>query len=414
MFILRTVSALLMLLSVASTSPVTCETPGVECEYNEENYIDTETQVPSEEECRSICEDQDQCQFITYFNSSASPFSNICRSLKSCDSVVPCEKCVSQKVGCFKKPCSFNIIGKMDENILDISFGVESEIECKNLCSDMDECSWYTFFYSNSSVSHDTCTLLTELVPPLETSNTAVSGPSDCSIEPCTLLLNGGAGGYKSLMLTDTKTDIRIDVIVQDLNSCELIILSVGAGGHANNGGGGSGYLKYQSLSLQPGVAIINATVGMGAHDWRVSNKSSVSIHESGRPGIISITAEGGQDGKGDMSFGGDGYSGGGGGDCQGSSGGSNGSDGDAEECSNAGHGTREDISEYRFTSWTLTPGAGGDYYSYSSTSCGGGGGVMINGEGPEATQYHGRGFGGGGGFYSNHGLQGVILLEIG
>ena len=37
----------------------------------------------------------------------------------------------------------------------------------------------------------------------------------------------------------------------------------------------------------------------------------------------------------------------------------------------------------------------------------------MIDGEGPEARQYHGKGYGGGGGFYSNSGLQGLILLEI-
>ena len=112
MIIIHAVSSLVFFsIACASPAPVTCSSPGVECEYNEQNYIDTESQVPSEEECRSICDDQDQCQFITYFNSSASPFSNICRSLKTCDSVIPCENCVSEKVDCYKKPCSFNMIG---------------------------------------------------------------------------------------------------------------------------------------------------------------------------------------------------------------------------------------------------------------------------------------------------------------
>ena len=182
-------SSLLLLLPEAGGSPVTCFSPGVECEYSEDNYIDTVTQVHSEEECRAICEDQDQCQFITYFNASASPYSNICRSFKSCESVVQCENCVSQSLDCFRT-CGTNNVGQMDENIIDIVLGVETELECKTLCSQTEACSWYTFFFSNSSVNHDICNLLTELLPPIETSDTAVSGPSDCN-KDCVLVTKG-------------------------------------------------------------------------------------------------------------------------------------------------------------------------------------------------------------------------------
>ena len=83
-----------------------------------------------------------------------------------------------------------------------------------------------------------------------------------------------------------------------------------------------------------------------------------------------------------------------------------------------AGSGTGEDISEYSFTAWTLSPGAGGKCYSYGSSSYyygGGGGGVMVDGLGPEASQYQGQGYGGGGNRYSSYsdGLKGVILLEV-
>ena len=77
--------------------------------------------------------------------------------------------------------------------------------------------------------------------------------------------------------------------------------------------------------------------------------------------------------------------------------------------------GTGEDISEYTFTSFTLTPGAGGEYYyvnQYSSYG-GGGGGVLVNGWGPEAKQGEGKGYGGGEGGHLRDGLRGVILLEI-
>ena len=73
--------------------------------------------------------------------------------------------------------------------------------------------------------------------------------------------------------------------------------------------------------------------------------------------------------------------------------------------------------------SFILTPGVGGQYYVHSSgnTYGGGGGGVLINGSGPEewdTTQ--GQGYGGGGCYQDsqgnievNIGLRGVILIEM-
>ena len=181
--------SLLLHLSDAHGSPVTCSSPGMECEYNEDNYIDTVFNVYSELECRAICEDQDQCHFITYYNASASPLSNMCRGFKTCDDVNLCENCVSQNMDCFRT-CGTNIVGQMKENIIDGVFGIKTELECKELCSKTEACDWYTFFFSNSSTNHDFCVLLTELLQPIETSDTAVSGPSDCN-KDCVLVTKG-------------------------------------------------------------------------------------------------------------------------------------------------------------------------------------------------------------------------------
>ena len=37
----------------------------------------------------------------------------------------------------------------------------------------------------------------------------------------------------------------------------------------------------------------------------------------------------------------------------------------------------------------------------------------MVDGSGPEASQYQGQGFGGGANGYNGDGLQGLILLEV-
>ena len=95
--------------------------------------------------------------------------------------------------------------------------------------------------------------------------------------------------------------------------------------------------------------------------------------------------------------------------------GGSDGSDG---EGSLGGSGTGEDIREYVFKTWTLTPGAGGEDQGCFINQCGGGGGgVLVDGAGPDSdySYYRGRGYGGGGngGYEFYFGLPGIVLLEI-
>ena len=87
---------------------------------------------------------------------------------------------------------------------------------------------------------------------------------------------------------------------------------------------------------------------------------------------------------------------------------------------SNAGGGTGDDVTRYKFDYYVVTPGAGGEHYNISGWYCGGGGGgVMVNGHGPEAGKHQGQGYGGGGYRHSrggsdmNHGNPGVIIMEI-
>ena len=76
------------------------------------------------------------------------------------------------------------------------------------------------------------------------------------------------------------------------------------------------------------------------------------------------------------------------------------------------GHGTGADVTSYPFESLSLTPGDGGAVYdNILQIYGGGGGGVLVDGRGPEATEHQGQGFGGGGGH--GPGLQGVIVLEM-
>ena len=218
---------------------------------------------------------------------------------------------------------------------------------------------------------------------------------SDLPIEPpgCSLTLDGEL--YPSLMLTDTGYETH-HITVNGAGSCGLTLLLVGCGGNGVFGGAGSGYLNYRRIQVAPGTVLI-ADVGEKGYN------SYVAIS-----GGDTLTAEPGQDAQ-DWD-GGAGYCGGGGEGSPAADGGTGGGDGeDGEE------GTGEDVSLYTFTSWTITPGAGGRRYPSYSGGGGGGGGVLVDGEGPLASSWQGQGYGGGGSGATDYrdGLQGVILIEI-
>ena len=111
-------------------APVICSNPNVGCDYDENNLITTVFQVPSLAECRQLCRDEDNCEFITYFNASSFPIPNECRLYRSCDKVNECTNCVSENVDCFEI-CGSNQVGLIDDNFITASPSVQSELEYK-------------------------------------------------------------------------------------------------------------------------------------------------------------------------------------------------------------------------------------------------------------------------------------------
>ena len=390
-------------------SPVTCTSASVQCDYNETNLIEEVAHVDTLSECRTLCLDNFDCQFISYHDANATPFKHLCQLFRSCESVTQASNCVSENMQCFET-CGFNKVGILDENILVLTPNVELEQTCKNKCIQNDNCSFYTYFHGNDSLYHETCALLTEILPPIQDCDTCVTGPVDCSsnTQQCFLAIHGEF--YQSLKVTNTSGSQNLTVIGPA--SCELRILAVGGGGkdasEGHVGGAGSGYLQYRVMNLDPGT-IVSMDVG------DLGEPSTVTIVNTGE----TITADPGQGGHSSTVGGGDGYCGGGGSasytDHIGGYGGTNGGDGEDGTDGQGGKGTGEDISQFTFTSWSLSPGAGGSEY-YGAYG-GGGGGVLVDGAGPEATMYQGQGFGGGASgagvdYDKGDGLQGIILIE--
>ena len=123
-------------ISGTTQSPIGCSEAGKECAYDSTNLIDVLNQVQTVEECRQICLDTDECEFTTFFDADAEPLAHTCFLFKTCDSVDNCdpEHCSSEAMECFKT-CGSDIVGHLDENLIDSVPNVETEFECKNHCT---------------------------------------------------------------------------------------------------------------------------------------------------------------------------------------------------------------------------------------------------------------------------------------
>ena len=228
-------------------SPITCSSDGVVCEFNEDNLLGSVPHVPTLEDCRQICLAVENCQYISYFDENAIPFSNFCQLFKTCETVNNCSNCFTENIDC--RTCGANVVGALNENVQDIIPYIESEIECKILCLTKSTCSFYTYFFSNDTLYHKYCVLQTEFVLPAQPCTTCVSGPVDCSNSGgCSLNLEEES--YQSLMLNNTNKTYNIIVTGRE---CKLRFLVVGGGGNSNSyhGGGGSGKLsKYKIYGI--------------------------------------------------------------------------------------------------------------------------------------------------------------------
>ena len=81
-------------------SPVTCSSEGVVCKSDEDNIIDALTNIPTLEQCRELCLDMVDCQYISYSYENAFPIPNFCQLFSSCDSVSNCSNCHTENIDC--------------------------------------------------------------------------------------------------------------------------------------------------------------------------------------------------------------------------------------------------------------------------------------------------------------------------
>merc|ERR1712126_532417 len=137
-----------------------------ECQHPS-GQIDIITNVPSIEDCRQLCLDNDQCQFITYYFSDGFPGKKMCILLEGCETLTKCTNCQSQDMDCFTMGPITKVVGSLGDNVIDAIQGVHSALECKEKCNNDANCHWFTYFLENDNLFPNVCFLQKEVLGPI-------------------------------------------------------------------------------------------------------------------------------------------------------------------------------------------------------------------------------------------------------
>ena len=71
-------------------SSITCSSEDVACVIGNGNELESFGGVSAIGECRQLCWDNHECEFITYYNSNSFPFIEICELFNDCEKICLC------------------------------------------------------------------------------------------------------------------------------------------------------------------------------------------------------------------------------------------------------------------------------------------------------------------------------------
>jgi len=376
----------------------TCSVTNQACEALD-NLIHAFPKIYSVQECRELCKNTPECEVYSYFGDGSLPFKHYCMTFTNCFRLHDCKDCFTEIKPCFDV-CDITTVGNFDHTAVALISDVKHEHSCLIQCRNNPDCKFYTYYTASDHNYPSMCILQSDVEDPMNWCSHCRTGFPDCRVtntDFCHFSV-----GENELQMTSykvTETSASLGFSAEALFSCDLTIVAIGGGGSASrDGAGGSGYVEtVSSLSFR------RISVNVGAE-----NEESIVVTAAGK---TIVRAKPGQT-EFDYYNGGDGYSGGGSGawlDHIGGNGGSNGGnglDGPTRSCC-AGKGSGLDISTIALEHFKLTPAAGGEHCKHKG---GGGGGVLVDGQGP----HNGGSYGAGGGQCSNaNPAQGIVLIEI-
>ena len=235
-----------------------CTAEGQSCKIIEGNILAIIPNILTIDECSLLCQDTQNCSFVTIFGENSFPFSDTCVLFSSCDELQECSDCETTNTNCGivekDELCSSNIEGRIAHNLVAFHTNVANQSSCRASCYSSEGCNYYTYHDMIDNDLPGACILLTNLLPPLKACPSCQTGVMDCS-KRCFFL--GGDHGedevnYGGVKIVDTHQTIDVKPVA--LGSCQLVAVAVGGGGGGNSGsyggGGGSGYIEWKAENI--------------------------------------------------------------------------------------------------------------------------------------------------------------------
>ena len=99
-----------------------CQNKNTACDNHEGNLLESFPEVETLRECRELCTEYANCEFITYYGDNGLPIRNFCQLFRSCEKIVNCVGCLSEAKGC-SSGCSNNV-GRMSPKKRNIRKGL--------------------------------------------------------------------------------------------------------------------------------------------------------------------------------------------------------------------------------------------------------------------------------------------------
>jgi len=136
--------------------------------------------VQTPEECQQLCQADPSCTAVTWSTEATELFPLSCAFFPSTANLTePCSHCVSGPPACAcTVPGECQIV---DENIIEVTTGVDSVGECEALCIDHPECQAFTFLGEGNDFRH-TCYLFRDCEVFSTDCTDCTSGLTQCNV----------------------------------------------------------------------------------------------------------------------------------------------------------------------------------------------------------------------------------------
>ena len=145
-----------------------CTFEGESCEFLEEKILSIIPNIPTVDQCSSLCQENPDCTFSTHFGPEGFPLFSSCVLFSSCDMLHLCSDCTTSDSTCTNlvetELCVRNVEGRVGDNLLAFHSNMPNITTCRSSCFLESGCTFYTFHQLSDPEFPGACFLLSSLL----------------------------------------------------------------------------------------------------------------------------------------------------------------------------------------------------------------------------------------------------------